>query len=281
MIELNDIIIRAVSVGGLETCIEIPKYKLCFDIGRCPPTAARLPRVFFTHAHCDHMGGVVMHCAMRNLWGMSPPEYLLPEENLADFQVMMDAWRRLDRSDLPCEVRSVAPGDRVTLTPLREIAVFRAVHRVPSLGYAIIHKKRRLREEFRGSTGREIADARHAGVVIEDTEEEVSLAFCGDTTIDVVKNEPMVRKAKVLVLEVTFLDDRVSREASRKKGHIHLDDILECADLFENEHLLFTHASSRYSPHKIQEILAARLPDSLLERVVPLLPGPPWLSDGR
>jgi ribonuclease Z len=55
-------------------------------------------------------------------------------------------------------------------------------------------------------------------------------------------------------------------------GHIHLDDIAEHADAFENEALLFTHFSARYGPEEIVRQLDRGLPQHLRERVKPLLP---------
>jgi ribonuclease Z len=71
---------------------------------------------------------------------------------------------------------------------------------------------------------------------------------------------------------VTFLDDRVPVAEARAKGHVHLDEVVERAELFENEALLFTHFSARYRPAEVRAILAARLPPALAERVTPLLP---------
>lgn len=272
MFDVAGIPIRAVSVGGLETCIEIPSWKLCFDIGRCPPTAPRLPRVLFTHAHCDHMGGIVHHCATRDLLKMSPPDYYVPAENERDFRDLLDVWRRLDRSDMPCRVVGVKPGDLLPLGAGRQARAFRAIHRVPTLGYALISNRRRLREDLRGLAGPEIARRRAAGETIDVGEEVTELAFCGDTMIEVVEREALVRTARVLVLEVTFLDERVDVEAARSKGHVHLDEVIERADLFENEAIVFTHFSARYGREEIARILDRRLPASLKDRVVPLLP---------
>lgn len=274
--EVAGVKIRAVSVGGLETCIELPTWKLCFDIGRCPPTAHVLPRVLFTHAHIDHMGGVVAHCATRDLMGMPPPEYLIPAENEAAFHLMLDAWRKLDRSDLPCRVRGVSPGDVVELGPGREAHVFRAIHRVPALGYALVQNRKRLLPQFHDTAGVELGRLRAAGVTIDEPIRSVEVAFCGDTTIDVVDREPMVRTARVLVLEVTFIDERVTVELARSKGHIHLDEVIARADKFENEAIVFTHFSARHGRQQILDTLARRLPESLRNRVIPLLPEPPW-----
>lgn len=267
MIELAGQTVRAVSVGGLETCIELPNYKLCFDIGRCPPTAVRYRNVLFTHAHTDHMGGVVHHCATRDMQSMPPPTYAVPAEIAEPFSDMMAAWRRLNHTALPHELLPVRPGDVLPLGKGRRAHVFRAIHRVPSVGYAICSERRSLRPDLVGLPGREIQARRQAGEEITVSNDVVEVAFCGDTVIDVVDREPLVRQARLLILEVTFLDDRVSVERARSQGHIHLDEVAARADLFENEALLFTHRSVRYGDAEARRLVAERLPAHLAERV--------------
>jgi len=276
MLKLGETKIDAVSVGGLETCIELPAWDLCFDIGRCPPTAVRRSRVLFTHGHCDHMGGVAHHCSQRDLMGMKPPEYWMPQECREGFDDLMAAWRRIDRSSFPHEATGVSPGDRFSLGKKRWARVFRAVHRIPAVGYALGTTNTRLKPEYAGRSTAEIRTLVHAGETVTQEHETIEVVFCGDTSIDVLERETCVRTAKILILEVTFLDDRVSVESARRHGHVHLDEVLERAHLFENEHVVFTHFSARYSSREIQRILNERLPPSLQQRVHPLLPGPPW-----
>jgi len=268
--------IEAVSVGGMETCIELPEWKLCFDIGRCPPSATRHPRVLFTHAHTDHMGGVIHHCATRDMMGMAPPQYVLPAENHEAFLAMLEAWRRLDHSPLPCTVVAARPGDVIDLGPGRVARAFKAYHRVPTLGWALCSRKNKLRPDLVGSSREEIVRRRNAGEDINTHEEEVRIAFCGDTLIEVIDREELPRKAKVLVLEVTFLDDKVPVAKARSKGHIHLDEIVTRADRFENDHLLLTHVSQRYSNADAEAIVRKKLPKHLSDRVTVLPHAPPW-----
>jgi hypothetical protein len=49
--------------------------------------------------------------------------------------------------------------------------------------------------------------------------------------------------------------------------------VIERAELFQNEAILFTHASARYRAREVAEILERRLPPSLRERAQPLLAG--------
>jgi ribonuclease Z len=272
MLQLKNMEIGGVSIAGIETCIELPSWKLCFDLGKGRQSAVRFPRILFTHGHSDHMGGIVSHCATRSLMGMKPPDYYVPAENLEAVQELFTAWRRLDGSDLPCNLHPVAPGDRFDLGPTRFARVFRSIHRVPTLGYGLFTTKNRLRSEFSEASPDEIRQARQNGQEVSRPVETCEIAFCGDTTIEVLRREVIPRTARVLVLEMSFLDDRVSAESAAAKGHIHLDDVIEHADLFENEVIVASHFSARYRHDEVRSILGRRLPASLKDRVIPLLP---------
>ena len=100
------------------------------------------------------------------------------------------------------------------------------------------------------------------------------MAYLGDTLLDVIDEEPVVRQAKLLIMEVTFLDDRVSVEACRGKGHIHLHEILAQPERLANNAILFVHFSARYTFREIREIVDERLPPGLRERVTVFLPRP-------
>ena len=268
---LAGIEIVAVSIGGMETCIEIPEWQLCFDIGRCPPTAVKRKRVCFTHAHVDHMGGVAHHIGLRALLGMPPPTYHLPAQAAPAFADLLAAWRALDASDLPVDVAPVSPGDVVEVGKNRRIRVFKSHHRVPTVGYGLERTIHRLLPELEGLPSDQIAARRAAGAPVTSAEICLEVVFCGDTRIDVVDHEPLVRRAKVLILECTFVPP-VSIEHARRTGHVHLDEIAERADLFENEAILLTHFSKRHSPSEIRDAIGRALPEGLRKRVTPLLP---------
>lgn len=272
MLQLAGIAVDARSVGGLETCIQVPGWNLAFDIGRCPQSAVNRQHVLFTHAHMDHMGGVAFHAATRSMRGMAPAIYLVPHENVEAFGEVFAAWRKLDRSRLPHTVVPIGPGEEYRLPSGHLARPFRSLHRVPCQGYGIWSVRNRLRPELRGLPGREIARLRtEEGVDVTETFEAPEFAFTGDTKIEVIDREPVVGQAKVLVMEVTFVDDRVSVKQCRSKGHVHLDEVVERAEQFKNDAILLTHFSARYSKRDILKNLDAKLPPDLRERVTPLL----------
>ncbi|ERN01657.1 hypothetical protein AMTR_s00090p00119800 [Amborella trichopoda] len=53
--EVENVLIKGVSVGGHETCAVVPSMNVAFDIGRCPAKAVHQDFLFITHAHLDHI----------------------------------------------------------------------------------------------------------------------------------------------------------------------------------------------------------------------------------
>lgn len=272
MVDMLGLEIAGHSIGGLQTCIEVPRWKLAFDVGRCAESSVSRNTILFTHAHMDHMGGVGAHCATRALRGMAPPTYVVPHENVEAFGDLFDAWRRLDHADLPYTLVPLGPGEEYTLPNGLVARAFRSPHRVACQGYAILERREKLRDAWRDRPGDEIAAARRAGEAVTRTAESVELAFTGDALVEVLE-QPDVRRARRLVIECTFLDDRVSVAKARDKGHIHLAELAARADALQNEALLLTHASPRYSRRQVLAALDAHLPPSVRERTQALLEG--------
>ncbi|KAJ7560417.1 hypothetical protein O6H91_04G128700 [Diphasiastrum complanatum] len=81
-----------------------------------------------------------------------------------------------------------------------------------------------------------------------------------------------VLRAKVLIMEATFLDQSVSIEHARSFGHVHLSEVVALADHFHNKAIVLIHFSALYGQ---EEILSAikNLPESLQSRVSALTEG--------
>lgn len=52
-----------------ETCIILPSANLVFDSGRCPQRSVPRGKLFLTHEHLDHMGGIPAHICSRYFIG--------------------------------------------------------------------------------------------------------------------------------------------------------------------------------------------------------------------
>lgn len=261
------------SIGGIETWIDVPDLKLAFDVGRARDDAIARETILFTHGHMDHMGGIAYHAAMRALKHMRPPTYVIPRECEQGVRALFEGWAKLDHARHAHVLVPLAPGESHELRPGLEARPFRSPHSAPCQGYGIWRRKEKLLPELAGLASAEVARRKLAGERVTETVLVPEIAFTGDSRIDVVDREEVVREARVLVLEVTFLDDRVSVPDARSKGHVHLDEVIERADLFRNEAIVFSHFSSRYTAGEIRALLDRKLPPALRERVTPLLEG--------
>jgi ribonuclease Z len=276
-LQLAGIDVRAVSVAGLETCIELPGLRVAFDIGRGHRSAVRNHTILFTHAHIDHMGGIAHHVATRSLLSMEPPTYVMPKGIVPSVDRLLSAFRELDGSELPVTLVGIEPGD---VHPIGKRMIARALtafHPVQCQGYALMELRKSLRADLVDAGREAIVAARDAGEEVNTITEHPRVVFSGDTKIDFLEHNEVARKADLLIMECTFVDDRVSVESARTNGHIHLDEIVERADLFENKAILLTHLSARYRQEEALAALDTKLPQSLRDRVT-LLPRPGWCA---
>jgi ribonuclease Z len=270
------------SIAGIETAIEVPSLKLVLDMGRCSPSAVRLPLVLISHGHLDHLGALAQHAARRAMLKMPVPTYLVPAEIAASVEGFFNAAGALDGQIIPRRVVPLSPGQEFELSATRFIRPFATFHRVPSQGYTVWERRTRLREAFRGSAGTELARLRSQGISVTEPYEIALLAFTGDTRSDVLRSVDELAQVETLILEATFLDQQVSVADARRRGHIHLDELLAGGELLTSPDIVLSHFSARYQPAEVQRILATRLPEELRTRVRALgagaLPGEPGAS---
>lgn len=266
-LQLEGITIEAISLAGFYTCIQFPEHRVAFDLGICPRSAINKSHVFFTHAHGDHIAGVVRHCSSREMLRLPPPTYIIGKEDLDNFNHFMDAARKLCRSGMPYEVIGISPKDYIDVRKNLRVRSYRSIHRVPCQGFTLFETKQKLRQEFLACTREELILQREAGEKLTFDIEIPLATYTGDTTIDVFHREPSLQEVPILITEVTFFDDSVSLESSKTRGHMHIDDIVNNVELFTQDSILLMHSSARFDPQKIKAICKKKLPSDLNQRI--------------
>jgi ribonuclease Z len=265
--------IRGVSVGGVYTSLAIPELSLLLDAGISPRSSGGIDTILLSHGHADHVGALPALLGIRALHGKTkPPRVIMPAEIVDDLQTALAALSRLQRWPLEIEAVGMLPGDEVPLRGDLSVRAVRTFHPVPSLGYIVVRQVSKLRAEFRGLSGPEIAARRRAGEPMTDHEERLELAYATDTLVSVLDHAPDLLRARVLIMECTFLDQRKTLEAARAGCHIHLDEVIERADRFLNEHVVLMHCSQLYQPSEVAKILDVRVPHALRKRIIPFVP---------
>jgi ribonuclease Z len=265
--------VTGISVGGVYTSLQVPELGVVLDVGAAPRSFPSTDHLCLSHGHADHAGALATFLGIRALMGKTRPlRVYLPAQTEEPLRETLAALSRLMRHPLPVDLVPMTPGSEQQLRPDLWVRAFRTHHPVPSLGFLFFRRVDKLREEFLDLPGAEIGRRRQAGEDLFDTVERLELAYATDTLARVLDSAPEILRARVLVLECTFLDQRKSLELAHAGCHIHLDEILEAADRFDNEHLVLMHFSQIYRPDEVHAILRRRCPARLWERIIPFAP---------
>lgn len=265
--------VRGVSVGGVYTSINVPELGVLFDAGISPRSFGAIDTILLSHGHADHVGALPALLGIRALHGKTkPPRVVMPVEIVDDLSAALAALSKLQRWPLAIDAHGMNPGEELALRPDLVVRAVRTFHPVPSLAYLLVRRVAKLRPELHGLTGPEIAARKQAGESITELEERVEVAYATDTLVSVLDHSPELYRARVLIMECTFLDERKSIEAARAGCHIHLDEIIERAALFENEYIVMMHISQLYRTDEVAGILDRRVPPALRRRIIPFVP---------
>lgn len=268
--------IRGISVGGVYTSLFIPELHSMLDVGAAPRSFAGARQLFLSHGHVDHAGALSTFLGLRALTGKRDAlRVFMPAEIVDDMQDALHAMSKLQRWELAIEAIGVRPGDEHRVKGDVYVRAFRTFHPVPSVGYALFRRISKLRPEFSSMPGPEIAQRRADGEDLFDIVERTEVAYATDTLVGVLDAEPWLFNARVLILECTFLDARKTLEGAHAGCHIHLDDLLEIADRFDNEHIVLMHFSQIYHQDEVRGVLQKRCPPELFSRIIP------FVSDAR
>jgi ribonuclease Z len=270
-IRTQHFVIEGRSRAGHETWFRVRELNLGLDIGRGPDALVGVPRVFVTHAHLDHAAGIAWWASQRRLQRMTPSEVFVPGEAADDLRALVALQERLTGAALELDVIGMDAGDVRRIGRNHAVRAHRATHRVAARAYEVLETRHHLRPEFAGRDAHEIAALRHEGVEVAESVEVPILFYTGDTDRGILEENEALYRAEVLMIECSFLAPGHEERAARYR-HIHFDDIIELAERFDNDIIILTHFSRRYSREQIRDTIARRCPEVLRERLRLALP---------
>jgi len=261
--------VRGISVAGVYTSLQVPELGVVLDAGVPLRSFATTDHIFLSHGHSDHASALGALLAIRGLVGKhSPAQVFLPAEIESAVQEALASLGRLHRSAVSFETIPMLPGETRKVDRDIWVRAFRTHHAGPSLGYQFLKRITKLKPEHQGLPGEEIARLRREGApgIFEEIE-RLELAYATDTLARVLESAPSILESRVLILESTYLDPKRTVEETQERLHVHLDEIIARADLFQNEALVLMHFSQLYGPQQVHELIRQRVPPSLMERI--------------
>lgn len=255
--------ISGYSMSAYRTGFYINELDLLLDAG--PQHFKRPLTIMITHTHGDHIALLPFTLIgnpgqasvdIVNIYGPSKAEpYIRQYINTLFSTNSMTPMASLSETDKWYRYNPVNQGDtfQCTLkgTDLK-VEVFKCDHTkgIPTVSYGISVLKQKLKEQYQGLPGREIAQLRKSGVVVTEEKCQKKLAYVCDTTIKAFEWNPTILDYAVIFIECTFLlDDEL--DLSKEKKHIHWRDLKPI--VVGNPHIQFVlfHFSQRYEPSDI------------------------------
>jgi len=260
-LQFKGLTIEGYSRAAVQTYWRIPELKLGFDLGVQPWSFMGTDTWFVSHCHLDHVAALPVYVARRRLMKMEPATIYLPEYSIEPIERILRMFTRLDGGRLPCRMVPTKPGDEIELSREHVVTVSATVHRVPSLGFVVWDRRRKLKAEFQGLSGDQIRDLRMSGKEVTDEVRVPLVAYLGDSAPAGLDQCPAMYEAKVLITELTFIAPSHRKEKIHKFGHIHLDDLIQRRQRFKNELIIASHFSARYTAERIERIIRRKVPD--------------------
>lgn len=258
-----DLTIEGYSRAAVQTYWRVPELGVGFDLGGQPWSFMGTDTWFVSHGHLDHIAALPVYIARRRMMKMAPPTIYLPTHTIGPVQEILKSFTKLDRGRLPVDLKPIEPDMEIELSREYVVTTVATTHTVPSIGFLVWQRKKKLKPEYQGLAGDQIRDLRQAGTEVTSEQRDPVLAYLGDSSPPGLDNNPAMYEAKVLICELTFVAPDHRKENIHKHGHIHLDDLVERKDKFQNELVIAGHLSTRYHANAVRKMVENRLPDML------------------
>lgn len=260
--------IEGYSRAAVQSCWRIAELKLGFDLGAQPWDFMGTPTWFVSHAHLDHLAALPVYVSRRRMMKMDPPVIYMPDANVDASLKLLRMFSRLDRGAMPCEIVGVEPGDEIELSREHVVEVLATRHTVPSVGFVVHERRKKLKPEYQNLEGPQIRDLRLSGVEVSAETRVPILGYTGDTSPPGLDQNPIFYEVRTLITEMTFLAPDHRKEKIHKHGHMHLDDFKTRRERFQNELIIASHVSTRYTARQAKHLLRQGLPDLLDGRLM-------------
>jgi len=257
--------IKGYSIAALRTNFYIKELEIMLDGGLSSPYC--MSHIFITHGHSDHTANLPFHIYNKKentkIKVFAPKEIALNVRNFIETTYILSsdvdfAGLNIKNEDLYLykyyDLIPVSPGDYLEMTLKNKnytIEIIKCHHSVPCVGYGIIEKRQKLKDEYKTLTGKEIGELRKKGKNLYNQVEYPYLCYLGDTSKEIFK-ESSIKKYQTIMIECTFIYDDDLGQAD-KTFHLHWKYLEEYIRDNPDKTFILYHFSQRYSTKELNE----------------------------
>jgi ribonuclease Z len=236
--------IQGVSVAGEQTCVQIPELDVAFDIGTCPRIALSSPWIAVSHGHMDHIAGLPYYFSQRIFQQMGVGKCVCHAAMARSIGAMMRSWVEIENQRTEHEIIGLEPGQQIEVKNNIYLKAVEVSHTVPSLGYSLIERRSKLREEFRDQPQTRLRELKASGVEITRVMEIPLVSYTGDTELSPSLFSDEFSRSQIVITECTFLEDD-HRSRAKVGKHLHIEDLASLMKVWQAPAVILVHMSRR------------------------------------
>ena len=217
--------------------------------------ARKIKHVFLSHADRDHVTGLLQFHQLN----ARPELRIYFPADCGSFPALAEFFNRFDPHVSGTQWIPLRDGAEVRIRENLCVRAFRNRH-IPaendedkSLSYAVESISRKLRAEFVGKDGQEIAAARkeRGDEAVSELSRSTELIYSGDTPIE---TDGRYDGCDTLIHEATFLTTaEIDPDNPRRNKHSSLEQVIAMVAKSDVKRLVLGHFSSRYDRSLIRK----------------------------
>lgn len=251
------------STASICTSFYIPELRIMFD---CGVSHNFVPEhVFITHGHLDHTKAIAETIVQQGNTKAKikiKPNIFIPSETEQFFKEAIHhifvlskhnpTHKMNNKFNLVSSTENMRIDVVIKNTPWI-VEIFKCYHTTPCVGYGLIEKRQKLKEEYKNLTGQELGNLKKQNIQITEEKEYPILCFLGDTTIEVFKNNNIF-KYPIIFTECTFFEENLKKLAWTKK-HTLWSDLIKIINKHPDNFFIIYHFSNRYKDIDIKTLI--------------------------
>ena len=265
--DIGNLKVNAFSVCSRYSWFVVPQWKLTFDMGCCVAPMHGVSRAFISHLHADHSMGLPMWIAWRQRYlSQGHPVVYVPGECVGQTRSLLASHAAAEGAEWHFEVVGLNERDRISIDGKLHVEAFQAHHNIPTIGFLVVERRRKLKKEHRGMADKEVAAAIDRGESVVEESDEPIFCYTSDTSPALFDRRPDLLRSRILVTECGDLDEGFSDEDAaleRERYHMGIEGLSRKLEHFEGTSIAIGHIPARFTRTNVRMFLLPRLPQSI------------------